>query len=32
MPSDNFCKDSLGALREMVKAHMFTVTKQAFRY
>jgi hypothetical protein len=32
MPSDDLCKDSIGVLQEIVKAHMPTITKQTLRY
>jgi hypothetical protein len=32
MSSDNHRKDSIGALHEMVKARIPTITKQALRY
>jgi hypothetical protein len=32
MPIDNICKDSIGELREMVKACIPTITKQTLRY
>jgi len=32
LPSDDFCKDSMGALREMIKARMRTISKQTLRY
>jgi hypothetical protein len=30
LPSDGLCKDSMGALREIVKAHMPTITTIAW--
>jgi len=32
LPSDDLRKDSIGALQEMVKARIPTITKQALRY
>ena len=32
LPNDNLCKDSMGALRGMVKAHISTITKQTLKY
>jgi hypothetical protein len=32
LPSNDLCKDSLGALQEMVKARIPTITKQTLRY
>jgi len=32
MPSDDFRKDNIGALQEMVKARIPIITKQALRY
>ena len=32
LPSDDLRKDSIGALREMVKARIPTITKQALKY
>ena len=32
LPSDDLCKDSMGALREMVKARVPTITKQTLIY
>jgi hypothetical protein len=32
LPSDDLRKDSIGALQEMVKVHIPTITKQALRY
>jgi hypothetical protein len=32
LPSDGLHKDSIGALQEMVKVHIPTITKQALRY
>jgi hypothetical protein len=32
LPNDDLCKDSIGALREMVKTCIPTITKQALRY
>jgi len=30
LPSDDLCKDNIGALRETVKAHMPTITTTAW--
>jgi hypothetical protein len=32
MLSDDLRKDSIGALQEMIKAHMSTITKQTLGY
>ena len=32
MLNDDLCKDNLGALREMVKARLPTITKQTLKY
>jgi len=32
LPSDDLRKDSIGALQEMVKIRIPTITKQALRY
>jgi hypothetical protein len=32
LPSNDLCKDSIGVLREMIKARIPTITKQALRY